>query len=364
MSEEAKPRLVYKSVNDILVAYIRFLGQHQEIPDYFDQLQSKAGPFIVGDPICLYDRTADDVPDAHYLEVCYPVSQPVEQGEIKSKFLQGCKVMTASFPVPRNAPWESAKWWGELGAYVRANYMTIDEDPLREIRYVENGVEMSEVQLVLQFPRWVEGLSQGLKMYSNEETRQQIMAGTANLEPISPIEARLDWVQQAMQRLDQAIPDPEKRGLIIHGSAHRFPEVRIEKMHTLYQELGSIDALIEWIGEDKVANGGESWYGNPVRKGNTIYDTKNPASPEEYKQAETDLEKRMARCFCPIVRAAIKANRTLSATFCNCSAGYTAQFWQSILGQPLRIEVLESVLKGDEVCKFAIHLPEEAIVGK
>lgn len=361
MSEDAKPRLIYKSVDDILVAYIRFLGKHEDIPARLLHLRSEIEPMIVGDPICLYDRTADDVTDAHYLEVCYPVSKPVEQGEIKSKSLRGCKVMAASFPVALSTPWGPAKWWGELGSYVRANYITIDEDPLREIRYVENGLEMSEVQLVLQFPRWLEGLAEGLKTYSDDETQQHVMAGAADLEPVAPIEARLDWVQQAMQKLDQAIPDPEMRGLIIHGCAHRFPEVRIEKMRVLYQELGSIDALIEWIGKDKVANGGASWYGNPVREGNTIYDVKDPASPEEYKQAETELEKRMARCFCPIVRAAIKANRTLSPTFCNCSAGFTAQFWQSVLQQPLQIEVLESVLKGDDVCKFAIRLPSEAV---
>jgi hypothetical protein len=220
---------------------------------------------------------------------------------------------------------------------------------------------VSEIQLVLQFPRWVEGLSQGLKAHASEEVRQQVMAGAADLEPVAPIEERLAWVQQAMQRLEQAVPDPETRGRLIHGSAHRFPEVRIEKMRRLYQELGSLDALIEWIGKDKVANGGASWYGNPVREGNILYDTKDPASPKEYEQAQTDLERRMARCFCPLVRAALQADRELSATFCNCSAGYTAQFWEAILGQPLRIEVVESVLKGDEVCKFAIHLPEEAL---
>jgi hypothetical protein len=363
MAENLKPRIFYKSVENILVAYIRFQGQHKEIPDYFDQLRGQIGQLIIGYPICLYDRTADDVPESHFIEVCYPVSQPVEQDGIKSKLLRGCQVMAASFPVSLDAPWGPASWWGELGAYVRANYLTIDEDPLREIRYLENGVEMSEVQLALQFPRWVHGLSQGLKVYTSEENRQQIMAGAADLTPVAPIEERLAWVQQAMHKLDLAIPDPEKRGLAIHGCAHRFPEVRIEKMRGFYQELGNIDALIEWIQEDKVANGGASWYGNPVREGNVLYDIKDPASPKEYEQAGNDLEKRMARCFCPIVRAAIKANLPLSATFCNCSAGYTAQFWQGVLQQPLRIEVLESVLQGDDVCKFAMYLPEGALAG-
>jgi hypothetical protein len=31
--------------------------------------------------------------------------------------------------------------------------------------------------------------------------------------------------------------------------------------------------------------------------------------------------------------------------------------WEEILQEPVEIELLESVLKGDEVCKVAIHLP-------
>jgi hypothetical protein len=363
MTEGSKPRIFYKSVEDMLVAYIRFQGQYKEIPDYFSQLRSHLGLSITGNALCLYDRTADDVSGSHYIEVCFPVSEPVEQDGINSKILRSSQVMAASFPVALNAPWGPASWWGELGAFVRSNYMTIDEDPLREIRYVENGIEVSEIQLTLQFPRWVDGLSQGLKTYASDENRERIMAGSTKLNPASPIEERLKWVQQVMEKIDQAFPEPEMRGHVIHGCAHRFPEVRIEKMRELYKDLGNIDALIEWIQADKVASGGASWYGNPVREGNVIYDTKDPASPNEYEQAVTDLEKRIARCFCPIVRAAIQTNKPLSVTFCNCSAGYTAQFWEGVLQLPLRIEVLESVLQKDAVCRFAIHLPEEALPG-
>jgi len=34
------------------------------------------------------------------------------------------------------------------------------------------------------------------------------------------------------------------------------------------------------------------------------------------------------------------------------------------LGSRLKAEVVEAVLKGDNRCRFAIHLPEEAIAGK
>jgi len=177
--EEIKPRIVYKAVDDILVAYIRFLGHYEDIPACFDRLREQAGPCVTGGPICLYDRSADDIPPTEYhIEVCYPVSQPIEKGDIKSKYLQGGRVISAISPVPYTAPWGRAKWWSALVAVIRSDYLRLDEDPLREMRYVENGVEVSEIQGMLQFPRWLEGLSQGLRAHKNDEIHQHVMLGS------------------------------------------------------------------------------------------------------------------------------------------------------------------------------------------
>lgn len=357
MNENLEPRIVYKKVEPVLVACLRFLGQHAEIPERFEQLRSRLGGQINGDPICLYDRTADDVPEAHYLEVCFPIPEPVEMEGITCRILEGSPVLSAIHPYPADCSWGPAEWWGKVGAYLRENYITVDEDPLREIRFVEGGIEMSEVQLVLQFPRWMEALSQGLSPVVPGEVRTGLFIEESRPSPLAPVQERLAWVQGAVQALEQALPDPQARGPMLHPCAHRFPQVRIEKIRHLYQELGSVDALIEWIRADKAANGGISWYGNPSREGNILYDVKDPASPQEYEAATTEREKRMARCFCPLVRAAIKNDLPLSNTFCNCSAGYTLQFWQSVLQQPLGIQVVESVLKGDPACKFAMSLP-------
>ena len=352
------PLIVYKNVEPIEVAYLRFRGTYQDIGDRLRQLREALGEVIAGDPICLYDRTADDVPGGLYIEVCYPVSKLFRRGRVRSKILPGFKAMTAVHPVASDAPWGPADWWKELGAHLRANYLTIDEDPFRELRYQEDGVAMSELQVTLQFPRWMEGLSLGLKKHADKTSRSKIMDGAAGLEAVDPIEARLSWVSQSLKDLEHMVPDPDTRGRILQCCAHRFPKTRILKMRRLYKKLGSLDALIEWIHQDKIAHDGASWYGNPVREGNMLYDTKGPASPKQYAEAKTSLEKRLARCFCPLVYAALSLDRDLPVSFCNCSAGYTAQFWEGVLQVPLRIEVLESVLKGDEVCRFAMQLPE------
>jgi hypothetical protein len=77
--------------------------------------------------------------------------------------------------------------------------------------------------------------------------------------------------------------------------------------------------------------------------------------------AETDpILKHYYYCHCPWAREAIKnGDVTLAATFCNCSAGFHKKPWEVALGQPVRAEVLESVLMGDDRCRLAIHLPLE-----
>jgi len=46
-------------------------------------------------------------------------------------------------------------------------------------------------------------------------------------------------------------------------------------------------------------------------------------------------------------------------TYCYCGAGFYKGIWEEILQEPVEVEVLESVLKANEVCKIAIHLPLE-----
>jgi hypothetical protein len=48
----------------------------------------------------------------------------------------------------------------------------------------------------------------------------------------------------------------------------------------------------------------------------------------------------------------------IPASFCACSAGFHKRRWEVIFGQKLKAEIVESVLRGDDWCKIAIHLPE------
>jgi len=73
---------------------------------------------------------------------------------------------------------------------------------------------------------------------------------------------------------------------------------------------------------------------------------------------ETDpVKKRQLYCHCPRVRDALRSAVDISPTYCYCGAGFYQGIWEGILQQPVRVEVLETVLQGDEVCRVAVYLP-------
>jgi hypothetical protein len=112
------------------------------------------------------------------------------------------------------------------------------------------------------------------------------------------------------------------------------------------------DQVLEYIRREPEMGGG-------VRIGKVVYETKIPFLTKEYL-AESDPElRRYYYCHCPWAREWIKTGRKVAPIFCNCSAGYHKKPWEAALGQRIRADVLESVLGGDDRCRFAIRLPED-----
>jgi len=51
----------------------------------------------------------------------------------------------------------------------------------------------------------------------------------------------------------------------------------------------------------------------------------------------------------------------LSPTYCYCGAGWYRQLWEGVLGRQLEIDLVKTVVRGDDVCQFAIHLPPDLV---
>jgi predicted ArsR family transcriptional regulator len=59
------------------------------------------------------------------------------------------------------------------------------------------------------------------------------------------------------------------------------------------------------------------------------------------------------RCYCPLVKT---YQGKLPATFCNCSLGWIRELFEKCLEKPVKVVLEKSIKKGDNICKFRVHL--------
>ncbi|MCU0852493.1 MAG: hypothetical protein MUC90_04455 [Thermoplasmata archaeon] len=140
---------------------------------------------------------------------------------------------------------------------------------------------------------------------------------------------------------------------IRHSDAVKTLKTHMKEDTLFYDQAIDEDAL-DFVRVNQEVMGG-------VRKGGVIYETKIPYRLIQYLHEKDERKKRYFACHCPWVRESILSGPKVSPEFCYCSAGYHKRPWDVIFDEPVEIDVLESVLQGDPVCRFAIHVPEKAL---
>jgi hypothetical protein len=135
-----------------------------------------------------------------------------------------------------------------------------------------------------------------------------------------------------------------------------YPVGRIAQIREAYEGVDDIEQIVSIVNQ--------TWGGAPyeLRREDgapVIYVTKSPFMRRRWEEATDPAEKRAAYCHCALVRAAIRAERDVSRTFCYCGAGYFKQVWEGVLERPVRVELVDSVLQGGEGCTFAIYTAGE-----
>jgi len=214
-----------------------------------------------------------------------------------------------------------------------------------------------EAQFVIH--NWIGRFAGNLERVLGKEKCAQVMKGAENIDlDVTPAE-RFEWTKSAIERLD-GLADDFQRYDVVSSCAHIFPPGQLEKLRQVFVEayanladpLKAADAVLAFMASDP--GWGEK---KAHREGHRIYHTKNPADPEGYASAKTAAEKRAAYCFCSIIRSRLEAG--MPVTYCYCGAGWFRQQWETATGRPVRVEVISSVLKGDDDCSFIVHLPDE-----
>lgn len=134
------------------------------------------------------------------------------------------------------------------------------------------------------------------------------------------------WISWLIAALDEHVDEETKAKVLEQCGRRCQSESFTKKARKIYEKSEDIDDFLEKFGEV---------YKNLHREGDKAYII-------------------YPKCYCPNV------NKTplgkLSATYCNCSRGWAKALFEGALGKPVDVIMEESIVNGDEQCKFRIVL--------
>jgi len=219
---------------------------------------------------------------------------------------------------------------------------------------------------------WLSKLSQKIRDHAGVEMEEAVLQGSESLDSARSDEEIIAWTHDAIKRLKLAV-DEETFQNIMTGCACLYPHERLKPMRDHYAATGDLEAVHKMLQaqfEVDIKSGknlddndldfirANDWGVAGRLEGNYIYATKMPTRFREYMDASTQEEKNYNYCHCPRIKAAFQDTDTkLTADYCYCSAGYYKDIWQQILGKTVKVEVMKSLLSGDDLCLIRIHLP-------
>jgi hypothetical protein len=216
---------------------------------------------------------------------------------------------------------------------------------------------------------------------AGEAVRQKVFEDL-KLPPLgSSIDNYPQFTKIIMDRMKTELP-AETCKKILTWNYHKVPAERFNENKDRFKKSSSIDEFLKnehqrfvdelkkFMNEDRIwfeqkitpevlefmQNNQEICTG--VRCDNRIYLTKIPYAPQQYLEETDSIMKRYYACHCPLVRSSFLEEKIdIPDVFCYCSAGYEKLRFDVIFEEPVEVEVIESVLKGDNRCRFSIRIP-------
>lgn len=232
----------------------------------------------------------------------------------------------------------------------------------------------------------MDNIKKRLEWYTDKEVLKKIFNGLD--EPVlgSPPEVFPSFTATFMKQLKKYV-SPEMYRQVLAGNNHGIPEEAMQAEKKLYEEAASLDEYLKGRHDRNVAeiqqycDEKKIWFEqeitqevvdyvksnqeilSAIRNGDKLYITKIPFDGINYLATDDPVLRSYYACHCPFAREHIldENKENVDAEWCYCSAGYAKFPYEVILGQELKVELLQSVLKSDPICRFAITLPDEII---
>ena len=210
--------------------------------------------------------------------------------------------------------------------------------------------------------QWLQKLKVGLQKIEREDLFENVS---------QTHQENIEWSAQLIDRLNNELTEDEVV-VVMSGCACRAPKDYLKILQQEYattKDLKHVHKLLQRYFEQKIKtyknlNDDQLAYLIEHNMGmagkleeNVITAVKIPKEFHKYFLTKNPTEKRYHYCHCPRIRESFKqTEKPLDKNYCYCGAGFYRDIWEFILQRPVQVELVESLLQGDEQCKIKIYL--------
>ncbi len=343
-----KSNVTYKKFDGFKAVVKEFnLKKRSELDEIFALLQKKFKDNITGPAFCKINYISS-VKEGYWVEAGFPVDNSVISGDGYSlKYYDEFKVIAVEADLGLKNLGEK---YTEVYDYAYKKGLISDEFV---IEVYPDGKTDGKAELLFVEHLWTELFLKNSKLYLEPHDLELVGKIAEGIGFKTALDERFDKIKKMIGIVDNN--EEYVKYKIVSGCSHIFPKEQLEKLRKVYLDAEKnntdpVDAVIEFMEKDT------GWMEASVRKGNEIYSEKKPSDKKAFDEAKTDLERKKAYCFCSLIRENL--DKGMSKTYCYCGAGWYRQQWESATGKEVRVEILTSILNGDDKCSFKVILPE------
>jgi predicted hydrocarbon binding protein len=135
-------------------------------------------------------------------------------------------------------------------------------------------------------------------------------------------------VGQIIARLDEVVAEPVRRAIMRQRGRGCFSRWMLDTAREHLENATDLDDLLARLNRADIGGG------RLERDGDTLTGS-------------------YASCPCPLVNA---AQASISATYCECSCGWYQELFETFLGRPVQVRLVDSIAHGAESCSFVIRM--------
>jgi hypothetical protein len=181
--------------------------------------------------------------------------------------------------------------------------------------------------------------AENLRREFGQEQAAQVLAGSGTITETTPNVKVAVWMNEALSRLGEQV-DRQRLDGFFQNCGTLCAEANLKNALASRRRRLAATSTTAFIDAEIASS--TSTYTRMEREGDALAIYYTPANG------------RKMRCFCPLMRQ-LPAGQTASVAYCQCSRAFTQHYWETILEQPVQVELTQSTLIGDKECKFLLR---------